>query len=98
MGVLMMTVRYPFHKFQDVSAKGMLDKLPDSIKKWRFFSTSDGEKGIKVYHLIYTQDGKLEDAGLFIAQYQGTFSDIEGYNFKIEMVMSNTDMQKIFQT
>ena len=48
MGVLMMTVRYPFHKYQDVAAKGMLDKLPNSIKKWRFFSTSDGEKGLKV--------------------------------------------------
>ena len=98
MGVLMMTVRFPFHKFQDVSAKGVLDKLPDSIKKWRFFLTPDGEKGVKTYHLIYTQDGKLEEAGLFLAQHQATFTDIEGYNYKIEMLMSNTDAQKISQT
>ena len=98
MGVLMMTVRYPFHKNQDVAAKGLLDKLPDSITKWRFFLTSDGEKGIKVYHLIYTPEGKLEDAGLFLAQYQGTFTDIEGYNFKVEMLISNTDAQKMIQT
>ena len=66
----MITVWYPPHKSTDI-AKLYL-KQPREIPfvtKWRVFNTADGKDGMKQYHLIYTEKGKLEEAQMGINKY-----------------------------
>jgi len=66
----MLTVWYPPHKSIEIAQ--LYAKQPREIPfvtKWRVFNVSAGTKGIKQYHLIYTERGKLEEAHNEISKY-----------------------------
>lgn len=97
MGILMITVRYPMHKASDI-AKLYL-KQPREVPfvtKWRVFNTPAGKDGMKQYHLIYTERGKLEEAGMEIYKYFMPFIGIEGFNLLFEPLMGVSDGFKLF--
>ncbi|MFX0036606.1 MAG: hypothetical protein ACFE9I_13320 [Candidatus Hermodarchaeota archaeon] len=93
----MVTIYYPTHKATEI-AKLYLKQprdLPPHVTKWRAFNTSAGKDGMKQYHIIYTERGKAEEAGLEIFKYFMPFSSIEGYNIQVESVMGVTDSFKL---
>ncbi|MEJ2279185.1 MAG: hypothetical protein P8Y70_15785 [Candidatus Lokiarchaeota archaeon] len=72
-------------------------KLPEYIKKWQLFGTTDGKNGFKVYNLIMIEKGKSDEALIFIAKMQQHFiTNVEGYTWKIEPLMSVKDSMKMF--
>jgi hypothetical protein len=92
MGIYMVTMWYLPHEAPDV-AKIYL-KRPREIPfvtKWRAFNTAGGAKGIKQYHLIYTERGKMEEAGGEINKYFMPFINIKGFRYKTEPLMGITD-------
>ena len=92
----MITVWYPMHKAPDI-AKLYL-KQPREIPfvtKWRAFNTAAGKDGMKQYHLIYTERGKLEEAGLEIYKYFIPFTGIEGFNMLFEPLTGVSDSYKL---
>ncbi len=97
MGIIMVTVWYPMHKGMDVAKKYL--KQPRDIPyvtKWRVFNTPAGKDGMKQYHLIYTERGKLEEAGGEVFKYFTPFAlEIEGYHLQFENLMGVSDSYKI---
>lgn len=96
MGIIMVTVWYPMHKNADI-AKIYL-KRPREIPfvtKWRAFNTPAGTDGFKQYHIIYTERGKLEEAGLEIYKYFMPFTSIEGFNLLFEPLTGVSDSFKL---
>ena len=92
----MVTVWYPLHKNADM-AKIYL-KRPREIPfvtKWRAFNTTAGKDGFKQYHIIYTERGKLEEAGMEIYKYFMPFTNIEGFNMLFEPLTGVSDSFKI---
>ena len=88
----MLTVWYPPVKTSDI-AKLYL-KQPREIPfvtKWRVFNTAGGLKGMKQYHLIYTERGKVEEAMGAINKYFIPFLNIEGFRYLAEPVMGVSD-------
>jgi hypothetical protein len=88
----MLTVWYLPHEAPDI-AKIYL-KQPREIPfvtKWRAFNTSGGLKGMKQYHLIYTERGKMEEAGGSINKYFMPFLNIKGFRYKIEPLLGISD-------
>ncbi|MHA2008374.1 MAG: hypothetical protein ACXABO_03975 [Promethearchaeota archaeon] len=88
MGVIMITVWYPPSKAIDIAK--IYAKQPREIPfvtKWRAFNTSDGTNGMKQYHLIYTERGKLEEASKELNKYFMPFIEIEGFFTKSETLM-----------
>ena len=84
----MITVWYPPHKALDVAK--LYAKQPREIPfvtKWRVFNTSAGREGMKQYHLIYTERGKLEEAGKELNKYFFPFIGIEGFFSNTETLM-----------
>ena len=92
MGIYMMTVWYPPHKTPEM-AKLYLKQPRDIkfVKKWRVFNTSGGLDGMKGYHLIYTEKGKMEEAGAELNKYFMPFLNIEGFRILIEPLMGVSD-------
>jgi len=97
MGIVMVTVWYPMHKGMDVAKKYL--KQPREIPfvtKWRVFNTPAGKDGMKTYHLIYTERGKLEEAGAEIFKYFAPFTmEIEGFHLQFENLMGTSDSYKL---
>lgn len=96
MAIFMVTVWYPMHKATDV-AKTYL-KQPREIPfvtKWRAFNTTGGKDGFKQYHVIYTERGKAEEAGLEVFKYFSAFMNIEGFNLLVETLTGVSDSFKL---
>ncbi len=97
MGVVMVTTWYPSHKGLDVGKLYL--KQPREVPfvtKWRVFNTPGGINGMKQYHLIYTERGKLEDATMELWKYFTPFvMQIEGYNMTVEILLGVSDTYKM---
>jgi hypothetical protein len=97
MGIIIVTCWYPPHKTMDVAK--MILKQPREIPhiaKWRVFNCADGKDGMKQYHLIYTEKGKLEEAGMAVHKYFSPFlTQIEGYYMHFENVLGVSDSYKM---
>ncbi|MHA2009258.1 MAG: hypothetical protein ACXABO_18230 [Promethearchaeota archaeon] len=95
--IFMVTNWYPAHKAEEVTniQQTVPQQLPPYIKKWQLFGTSDGKRGIKVYGLVFTDPERVEEAGLYIGRVMGLFSEVEGYNWKLEPLMGMQDMAKM---
>lgn len=93
----MLTVWHPFNKLMDVAnVAAKYPNIPDYITKWRILSTADGKKGVKNYNLLYVKDDKIVDAEIYLARLMQEFTDVvEGYNYKVEVVFSGSDLQKV---
>lgn len=96
MGVLMITTWYPSHKVAEM-AKSYLKQPREvqNVTKWRVFNCAAGKDGIKQYHLIYTERGKLEEAIEGLTKYFFPFGQIEGFNLKMETLMGVKDSYKL---
>jgi hypothetical protein len=96
MGVLMITVWYPPHKSTDI-AKLYLKRPREipNVSKWRVFNCPAGKEGMKQYHLIYTERGKLEEANEELAKYFLPFSQIKGVYMKFENLIGVQDSYKL---
>ncbi len=92
MGIYMLTVWYPPHKASDM-AKLYLKQSRETpfVTKWRVFNTTGGVKGIKQYHLIYTERGKAEEALGELNKYFMPFLNIEGFRYLVEPLMGVSD-------
>ena len=96
MGVILITLWYAPHKATEV-AKLFL-KQPREVpfvSKWRSFTCAGGEKGVKQYHLIYTERGKLEDAMVGLTRYLMPFLAIESFTYIAEILMGVSDSMKM---
>jgi hypothetical protein len=96
MGVFMITLWYAPHKAPDV-AKLFLKKSREIpfVSKWRAFTTAGGEKGVKQYHLIYTERGKSEEAMVELTKYFMPFLAIESFTYISETLMGVSDSMKM---
>lgn len=92
----MITTWYPLHKATDI-AKIYLKQSRDIpyVTKWRAFNCGAGIDGMKQYHLIYTEKGKLEEALLELNRYFFPLSQIEGFSIMSETLLGVTDSYKI---
>ena len=72
-------------------------KLPPFIKKWQSFTSSDCSKGIKVYHLIYTEKEHAEEAITEVNKLNAPFFNIEGYTSSIEILNTISEATKLMQ-
>ena len=88
---------YPFHKVDEVAKiqQKVPQQFPPYIKKWQLFGTADGKRGLKGYGIVYTDPEKVDEAGIYIAKIMSLFTEVEGYNWKVEPLMSMSDAQKI---
>jgi len=97
MGVLMITTWYPINKGMEVGK--MYLKQPREIPfvtKWRVFNTPAGKDGMKQYHLIYTERGKLEEANMEIYKYFVPIGlQIEGFHMMVENLIGVSDSYKM---
>ena len=96
MGLFMITVWYPPHKSPEVAKLYLKQprELP-FVTKWRAFTTAGGEKGVKQYHLIYTERGKLEEAMVEMTKYFMSFLAIESFTYTAEILMGVSDSMKM---
>ncbi|MFX0100755.1 MAG: hypothetical protein ACFFCS_14360 [Candidatus Hodarchaeota archaeon] len=96
MAILMITEWCPFDK-QEEAQKILLNfpKLPPYIKKWQFLAAADGNSGVKMYNIVYIEEGNFDKAHVFIHKALSLFAKIQGYTYTIEPVISSGDMQKI---
>jgi hypothetical protein len=92
MGVMMVTVWYPPHKSADI-AKIYLKQPRDIpfVTKWRVFNATDGKNGMKQYHLLYTERGKLEEAQIEVSKYFLPVIQIEDVFMKVEGLIGVRD-------
>ena len=93
MGIYMLTVWYPPDKSSDI-AKLYLKQPRDVpfVTKWRVFNTyAGGLKGGKQYHLIYTERGKMEEAGRELIKFFMPLLNIIGFRHLIEPLMGVSD-------
>ncbi|UCD00723.1 MAG: hypothetical protein JSV23_07470 [Promethearchaeota archaeon] len=70
-------------------------KFPEYIIKWRVFSTADGKKGVKSYNLVYVEDANIAEAEIYMVKLQQEFTQIDGYVYKVESLLSMSDYQKV---
>lgn len=95
--IIMVTQWYPLNKGNLVAEKflqALKNPLPSYIKKWQTFSIIEGEKN-KVYNLIMVEKGKADEAQIDIGKILNTFSEVEGYSMKLEIVLGARDSFKI---
>ena len=92
----MITAWFPFNKMIEVgNIAAKFTKIPDYITKWRTYSTADGNKGMKIYNVVYVKDDKIVEAELYMVRlYQEFVTGIDGYTYKAEIVFSGSDTQK----
>lgn len=92
----MITVQHPFNKIEEVTKIAMrYTKFPEYIIKWRVFSTADGKKGVKSYNLVYVEDANIAEAEIYMVKLQQEFTQIDGYVYKVESLLSMSDYQKV---
>lgn len=92
----MITIWYPPNKSADIAK--LYIKQPREIPyvtKWRAFNTTGGKDGMKQYHVIYTERGKAEEAGLELNKYFLPFAQIEGFNIQFEGLLGVSDSYKL---
>jgi len=92
----MLTMWFPLHELDEankITAK--ITKNPPYITKWQRLAAADGRKGAKVYNIIYVDDSKNAEAGLYVAKLTSMYYDIEGFAWKMEPVMSIRDALKV---
>ncbi len=92
----MVTQLYPLNKANEMADKYLQvikAPVPSYIKKWQTFTTFEGECA-KVYNLIMVEKGNADEATIYITKTLTTFSDIEGYSVKYEVVMGARDSFK----
>jgi hypothetical protein len=96
MGIYIVTIWYPPNKAADMAKLYLKQprEIPN-VTKWRAFNTTGGKDGMKQYHVIYTERGKAEEAGLEINKYFLSFAQIEGFNIQIEGVIGVSDSYKM---
>ena len=97
MGVFMITLWYPPHKAAEMGKIFLKQprELP-FISKWRIFNTHGGINGMKQYHLIYTDRGKLEEAIANINKYfMPPLLNIEGLKIELEVLTGVSDSFKM---
>lgn len=90
--LLMITTWYPPERAMDM-AKLYL-KQPREIPhvaKWRIYNTTAGRDGMKQYHVIYTERGKGEEAGMALNKYFLPFAQIEGFRIQFETLLGVSD-------
>ena len=96
MAVFIITSWNPFHKVDEVrKIMAKLPKLPPYIKKWHTFTAADGNKGVKGYGIVYIEQGKADDAMIYISKLLSEFAEVEGYTWKVEPVLSVRDTVKM---
>jgi len=95
--IFMVTNWYPFHKEVEVAKiqQKVPQKFPPYIKKWQLFGAADGKRGLKGVGLVYTDPQKVDEAGRYIAKTMSLFNVVEGYTWKVEPLMSMSDIQKM---
>ena len=97
MGVLMITVHVPNNMATKMAKLYM--KQPREIPyvtKWRAFNTTGGIHGHKQYHIIYTERGKVEEAGLELGKYfQPFINEIDGFCWQIESLTGVSETFKL---
>jgi hypothetical protein len=91
----MVTIWYPPYKINEVTDKFKVTKMPDSIKEWKIVGTGDGPKGMKVYHSIIIEKGKVDEGMEYVMSTIIPFLNIEGYTYKIEPVMGVREVYKL---
>jgi hypothetical protein len=92
----MITVYYAPHKAPDVAK--LFFKQPRElpfVSKWRVFNTPGGPKGVKQYHLIYTERGKTEEAMAELTKYFMPLLAIESFTYDLEPLMGVSDSFKL---
>lgn len=93
MGIMLITVWFPPNKSIDI-AKWYLKQpreLP-YVKKWRVFNTNGGLNGMKQYHLIYSEKGKLEEASIEVQKYfLPIANEIEDFRIQGESLLGVSD-------
>jgi len=96
MAVMMITTWYPPHKSGDIAKLYLKQpKQVPFVTKWRVFNVAAGKEGMKQYHLIYTEEGKGEEAGMALFKYFVPFTQIEGYNVQFESLLGVSDSYKL---
>ncbi len=82
-----------------IAVAKMLIKQPRAIPhvtQWRLYNTAAGKDGMKQYHLIYTERGKLEEASMAVYKYFFPFTtQVEGYNMIVETLIGVSDSYKM---
>ena len=93
----MVTAWYPYQSANDViKAMSNAPKVPDFIKKWHTFATTDAEKGVKVYNLIMLDENVSDDAVIAIGKIQNYYTnEIKGYSYKTEICVGVKDSLKM---
>ncbi|NVM03151.1 MAG: hypothetical protein HWN67_12485 [Candidatus Helarchaeota archaeon] len=89
--IFLLTAHYPTNKAVEIGKKSLEAikiKHPSYIKKWYMLSTLNGVKG---YHLIVVEKGKVDEASVYISKILAPFSEIEGFRWKIEPLLEMTD-------
>lgn len=71
--------------------------LPSCLRKWQIFSCSDGNNCFKGYNLIYAEKGKADEALVEINRLMLPFCQIKRSTWKIEPLMSATDVFKALE-
>jgi len=96
MCIYMLTVWYPPNEAPEM-AKLYLKQSRETpfITKWRVFNAAGGLEGFKQYHLIYTERGKMEEAGGELNKYFMTFLNIKGFRYLIEPLMGISDSYEL---
>ena len=92
MGIYLVTAWYPPDKTPDIAKQYL--KQPREIPfvtKWRAFNAAGGLKGMKQYHLIYTERGKAEEAMGEVIKYFTPFLNIEGFRYLAEPLIGISD-------
>ena len=97
--ILLMTVRFPPHKGLEVGEaffKSAAGPLPPVFKKWQTYALQD-LKGSKVYHLIFTEKDKGDEAMDEINKMFAPFMIIQGFKAKVEILMGMKDVAKMMK-
>lgn len=92
----MATVWYPPNKAMEMAKLYLKSprKIP-YVTKWRVYNGSGGLDGMKQYHLIYTERGKGEEAGVEISKFFLPFIEIEGFRIQIETLTGVSDSYQL---
>ena len=80
---------------ESVKIGSKITKMPPYIKKWRQLATPD-RAGAKSYNIIYVDDDKIAEAGLYIGKLMNLYWDLEGFAYTLELVASMRDTRKMF--
>ena len=89
--IFLLTIYYPSHTVNKIANKFKPEKLPDIFKRWQIYTTAGDKNGMKAYHLIMSERGKSDEALIYIQKGLVPFFEIEGYEFRLEILMGLKD-------